>query len=154
MEPNLKKKLQKNMKCGCSVKWKQLTLYKIGALKERQKLNTQEHTVQWFKKEYPELVIDGQIKYDELEWSQFKRYLGTRKVKKRKKFRSNTHDNFQLAGESTMQKYVAAERFYAGKQMPSFSFSSSFENNLTKFMTGHHKNNRGATSISKKNGRR
>jgi len=96
-------------------------------------------TVQWFKKEYPELVVDGQIKYDELEWSQFKRYLGTRKVKKRKKFRSDTHDNFQLAGESTMQKYVAAERFYAGKQMPSFSFSSSFEKNLTEFMTGHRK---------------
>ena len=61
-------------------------------------------TVQWFKKEYPELVVDGQIKYDELEWSQFKRYLGTRKVKKRKKYRSDTHDHFQLAGESMIRK--------------------------------------------------
>ena len=97
------------MKRGCSLKWKQLTLYKIGALKERQKLNTQEHTVQWFKKEYPELVIDGQIKYDELEWSQFKRYLGTRKVKKRKKYRSDTHDHFQLAGESMIRKNMSLQ---------------------------------------------
>jgi hypothetical protein len=62
-----------------------------------------------------------------------------KKVKKRKKYQADSHDNFQLAGESTIQKYVAAERFYAGKQLPGFSFSSSFENNLTEFMTGHRK---------------
>ena len=66
-------------------------------------------TVQWFKKEYPELVVDGQIKYDELEWSQFKRYLGTRKVKKRKKYRSDTHDHFQLAGESMIRKNMSLQ---------------------------------------------
>ena len=38
-----------------------------------------------------------------------------------------------------MQKYVAAERFYLSKQMPEFSFSTSFEKNVTEFMTGHRK---------------
>ena len=42
-------------------------------------------TISWFKNEYPELVVDGKLRYDKLEWNQFKRYLGTRKVKKRKK---------------------------------------------------------------------
>ena len=96
-------------------------------------------TVSWFKNEYPELVVDGKVRYDKLEWNQFKRYLGTRKVKKRKKYRTDSNNIYQLAGESTMQKYVAAERFYLSKQMPEFSFSTSFEKNVTEFMTGHRK---------------
>ena len=47
-------------------------------------------TLRWFKAEYPELVSGGKMNYELLEWTQFKRYLGTRKVRKRKKFRNDT----------------------------------------------------------------
>ena len=59
------------------------------------------------------------------------------KLKSARKYR---HDNmYQLAGVSTMQKYVAAERFFASKEMPNFTFSNSFIKNCTEFMTGHRK---------------
>ena len=49
-------------------------------------------TVSWFKNEYPELVVDGKVRYDKLEWNQFKRYLGTKlKRKKRSGSSSNIH---------------------------------------------------------------
>ena len=63
-------------------------------------------TVSWFKNEYPELVVDGKVRYDKLEWNQFKRYLGTRKVKKRKKYRTDSNNIYQLAGESTKRESI------------------------------------------------
>ena len=50
------------------------------------------------QKEYPDLVEDAKIKYDKLEWIQFKRFLGTRKVRKRKKYRKDNNNIYQLAG--------------------------------------------------------
>ena len=60
-------------------------------------------TVRWFKKEYPDLVEDAKIKYDKLEWIQFKRFLGTRKVRKRKKYRKDNNNIYQLAGVSNVR---------------------------------------------------
>ena len=98
-------------------------------------------TLKWFQAEYPEVVDmeNRRIKYDILESVQFKRYLGTRKVKKRKKFRADTDSTLQLAGVSTMQKYVAAERFFCSLEMPDFTFPAVFNKNIREFMTGHRK---------------
>ena len=96
-------------------------------------------TIKWFEKEYPDLIEGRKMKYDKLHWVQFKRFLGTRKVKKRKKYRQDPNHIYHLAGVSTMQKYVAAERFFCSKEMPNFSFSTAFDKNCTEFMAGHRK---------------
>ena len=50
-----------------------------------------------------EIREDAKIKYNKLEWIQFKRFLGTRKVRKRKKYRKDNNNIYQLAGVSNVR---------------------------------------------------
>ena len=62
-------------------------------------------TIKWFEKEYPDLIEGRKMKYDKLQWVQFKRFLGTRKVKKRKKYRQDSNSIYHLAGVSIPTEY-------------------------------------------------